>query len=121
MSGDTQGFQDFDAMDFNYGATAIINLPWNMQLSTDLMMYSRRGYEGSSLNTDDLVWNARLSYTTMKGRLTFMLDAFDILNQINNVTRVVNAQGRVETFTNALPRYALLHVAYKFNIMPKKK
>ena len=121
VNGDTEGFQDFDAMDFNYGATAIINLPWNMQLSTDLMMYSRRGYEGSSLNTDDLVWNARLSYTTLKGRLTFMLDAFDILNQINNVTRVVNAQGRTETFTNALPRYALLHVAYKFNIAPKNK
>ena len=121
VSGGTEGFQDFDAMDFNYGATAIINLPWNMQLSTDLTMFSRRGYEGSSLNTDDLVWNARVSYTTLKGKLTFMLDAFDILNQINNVTRVVNAQGRVETFTNALPRYALLHVAYKFNIMPKKK
>ncbi len=121
VSGGTEGFQDFDAMDFNYGATAIINLPWNMQLSTDLTMFSRRGYEGSSLNTDDLVWNARLSYTMMKGRLTFMLDAFDILNQINNVTRVVNAQGRTETFTNALPRYALLHVAYKFNIAPKNK
>ena len=121
INGDAESFQSFDATDFSYGANAIINMPWNMQLSTDLMMYSRRGYTGSSMNTNDLVWNARLSYTVMKGRLTFMLDAFDILNQINNVTRVVNAQGRTETFTNALPRYALLHVAYKFNIMPKKK
>ena len=121
IDGGTESFKGFDAMDFHYGASAIVNLPWNMQLSTDLTMFSRRGYEGSSLNTDDLVWNARLSYTTLKGKLTFMLDAFDILNQINNVTRVVNAQGRVETFTNALPRYALLHVAYKFNSAPKKK
>lgn len=121
INGEAESFQSFDATDFSYGANAIINMPWNMQLSTDLMMYSRRGYTGSSMNTNDLVWNARLSYTAMKGKLTFMLDAFDILNQINNVTRVVNAQGRTETFTNALPRYALLHVAYKFNIMPKKK
>ena len=121
INGGSANFQDFSAMDFNYGATALLNLPWHFQLSTDLMMYSRRGYTGSSMNTNDLVWNARLSYTAMKGKLTFMLDAFDILNQINNVTRVVNAQGRTETFTNALPRYALLHVAYKFNIMPKKK
>lgn len=121
INGKEESFEDFNAMDFNYGATAVLALPWNFQLSTDLMMYSRRGYVGSSMNTDDLVWNARLSYTAMKGKLTFMLDAFDILNQINNVTRVVNAQGRTETFTNALPRYALLHVAYKFNIMPNKK
>jgi len=121
INGGSANFQDFSAMDFNYGATALLNLPWHFQLGTDLMMYSRRGYTGSSMNTNDLVWNARLSYTAMKGKLTFMLDAFDILNQINNVTRVVNAQGRTETFTNALPRYALLHVAYKFNIMPKKK
>jgi hypothetical protein len=33
---------------------------------------------------------------------------------------VVNAQGRTETFVNALPRYAILHVAYHFNVKPKK-
>lgn len=121
INGAAANFNDFNAMDFNYGATAMISLPWNCQLSTDITMYSRRGYTGSSMNTDDLVWNARLSHTALKGKLTIMLDAFDILNQINNVTRVVNAQGRVETFTNALPRYALLHMAYKLNIAPKKK
>ena len=72
------------------------------------------------MNTDDLVWNARLSYTMLKGKLVLMLDGFDILNQLNSVTRVVNAQGRTETFTNTLPRYAMLHVAYYFNQKPKR-
>lgn len=121
INGASVNFNDFNAMDFNYGATAMISLPWNCQLSTDITMYSRRGYTGSSMNTDDLVWNARLSHIALKGKLTIILDAFDILNQINNVTRVVNAQGRVETFTNALPRYAMLHMAYKLNIAPKNK
>lgn len=121
LNSSREDFQHISAWDVQYGVTGTFQLLKNLHFSTDLTMYTRRGYEGSSMNTDDLVWNARLSYTMLKGKLTWMLDGFDILNQLNNVTRVVNAQGRTETYTNALPRYALLHVAYKFNAKPKKK
>lgn len=120
VDGKAMDFDHINAVDFNYGATASFNLPWHIQVGTDLTMYSRRGYEGSSMNTDDLLWNARLSYTMLKGKLTWMLDGFDILGNLNNITRMVNAQGRTETFVNALPRYAILHVAYHFNMKPKK-
>ena len=50
-----------------------------------------------------------------------MLDGFDILGQLDNVTRTLNAQGRTETYTNVLPRYGLLHVVYRFNKLPKKR
>ena len=50
-----------------------------------------------------------------------MLDGFDILGQLNNVTRTLNAQGRTETFTNVMPRYALLHIVWRFNKQPVKK
>lgn len=50
-----------------------------------------------------------------------MLDGFDILGQLSNVTRTLNAQGRTETYTNVMPRYGLLHVVYRFNKNPKKK
>ena len=50
-----------------------------------------------------------------------MVDGFDLLGQLDNVTRIVNAQGRTETYTNVLPRYALLHVVYRLNKQPKKK
>lgn len=121
INGDAMDFDRINAVDFNYGVTASLNLPWHFQLGTDLTMHSRRGYEGSSMNTDDLLWNARLSYTMLKGKLTWMLDGFDILGNLNNITRVVNAQGRTETFNNALPRYAILHVAYHFTMKPKKR
>lgn len=120
ITGDAMDFDHINAVDFNYGATASLNLPWHFQLGTDLTMYSRRGYKGSSMNTNDLLWNARLSYTMLKGRLTWMLDGFDILGNLNNITRVVNAQGRTETYHNALPRYAILHAAYHFNLKPKR-
>ena len=118
---DRTAFNRINAFNFNYGATATLQLPWHIQLATDLTMFSRRGYEGSSMNTDNLIWNARLSYTMLKGRLTWMLDGFDLLGQLDNVTRIVNAQGRIETYTNVLPRYALLHVVYRLNKQPKKK
>lgn len=38
-----------------------------------------------------------LSYTAFKGRWVFMLDGFDILNQLSNVTYGVNAQARTST------------------------
>lgn len=114
-------FERINAVNFSYGAVATINLPYHLQLSTDLTMFSRRGYEGSSMNTDNLIWNARLSFTMLKGRLTWMVDGFDILGRMDNVVRTVNAQGRFETYTNILSRYVLLHAVYKFNKKPKKK
>ena len=114
------GFGTVDAVDLKYGLTAQVELPWAMQLYTDLTLYSRRGYEDHAMNTDDLVWNARLAKRVMKGRLTFMLDGFDMLHNLSNVTRSLNAQGRVETYRNVIPRYFMLHAVYRLNIKPKK-
>lgn len=113
-------FSRINAFNFNYGIRANLQLPWKFQLSTDFTVFSRRGYEGSTMNTDNLIWNARLSRSIMKGRFTVMLDGFDILGQLDNVTRYVNAQGRTEICTNVLPSYALFHVVYHFNKQPKK-
>lgn len=105
----------------NYGLTAQCPLPWNLQLSTDLTMYTRRGYSDASLNTDDQVWNARLSRTFLGSRLTVMADGFDLLGQLTNIRRTLNAQGRTETRYNVVPSYVLFHVIYRLNREPKKK
>jgi hypothetical protein len=117
---DRTAFTRINAFNFNYGVITTLQLPWHLQLATDIIMFSRRGYEGNVMNTDNLIWNARLSYTTLRGRLTWMLDSFDLLAQLDNVTRTINAQGRIETYTNVLPRYALLHVVYWLNKQPKR-
>lgn len=119
--GDNSGFNSFSSTTAQYGATASMVLPLNFGLSTDLTLYSRRGYADKKLNTTDVVWNARLSYTLKGGRWVLMMDGFDLLHQLNNVIYNVNEQGRTETWTNVLPRYALLHVQYRFAIQPKKK
>ena len=121
LSSDRQDFQDFSAFTCRTSLAAILKLPWKLDLSTDLTLYSRTGYADKSLNTNDLVWNARLSRPFFKGKLLVLFDGFDLLGQLSNVTRTLNAQGRTETWTNVMPRYALLHVVYRLNKQPKKK
>ncbi|MDO4930200.1 MAG: hypothetical protein Q4E59_03595 [Bacteroidales bacterium] len=116
-----EGFTTINAWDYDIGLAARVQLPWDMELSTDFGLYSRRGYEDSSMNTDDWIWNARLAKSILNGNLTFILDGFDILGQLSTVNRTLNAQGRVETWYNSIPRYAMLHIIYKLNIEPKKK
>ena len=113
-------FQNMTATNYRIGADAIVHLPWKLDLTTDLALYGRRGYADCLMNTDDVVWNARLSRPFAKGRLLVMLDGFDILGQLSNVTRTVNAQGRTETWTNVMPRYVLAHVVWRLNKEPKK-
>lgn len=121
LSSDRPDFQDFSAFTCRTSLAAILKLPWKLDLSTDLTLYSRTGYADKSLNTNDLVWNARLSRPFFKGKLLVLFDGFDLLGQLSNVTRTLNAQGRTETWTNVMPRYALLHVVYRLSKQPKKK
>lgn len=114
-------FDNISAFDITAGANASLNLPQNWQIATDINLYSRRGYNDNTLNTTNWVWNASVAKTILKGYLTFRLNAVDILKQISNVQHTVNAQGRTETWVNSQPRYVMLHVVYRFNVMPKKK
>lgn len=84
-------------------------------------MFSRRGYNDPSLNTDDVVWNARLERSILNGNLTFMVDGFDLLKNLSKVTRTVNAQGRTESYSNVIPSYFMAHIVYRLNVQPKKR
>lgn len=115
------GFVSTDAASYQYGVNCTADLPMGWQISTDATMYSRRGYADKSFNTDNLVWNLRVAKKFMKGRLTVMLDGFDILDHISNVRQTLNAQGRTETWHMSIPRYAMLHAVYRFSKSPKKQ
>lgn len=115
------GFANMNVFDYNYGLKGVFSLPWHLQFATDITMYSRRGYGSSELNTDDIVWNVRFSKSVMKDRLIFMLDGFDLLGNLSNITYSLNGQGRMETRSNVLPRYTMFHVQYKLDKQPHKK
>lgn len=114
------GFCSQRVWDFHYGPTLKAELPFRFQVSTDLTLYSRRGYADLAANTNDLVWNARLSKSLLHGNVVLMLDGFDLFHQLSNVSQTMNSQGRIEVYRNVLPSYLLFHVLYRLNIKPKK-
>lgn len=116
-----QNFETIHTWDFNYGLTGEYRLPFGMHLATALKMYSRRGYGDSSMNTDDLVWNASLTQSLLKGKMLLQLEGYDLLHQLSTVYSSYNAQVRSETWHNSVPSYVMLHCAYKLNVMPKKR
>ena len=117
-----QNFQHVSAVDFNYGIKANGPIVWGLEYDTEIKMYSRRGYNDASMNDNYLIWNAAISKSFLKGKpLTLRLQVVDLLGQRSNVQNNINSQGRTETWHNSVPRYALLHVVYKFNTMAKKK
>lgn len=115
-----EGFVPQRVWQYNYGLTGQVELPGKIQVSTDLKVYGHRGFSDPAGNTDDLVWNARVSRHFAKANLTVMLDGFDLLRQLSNRTFFMNSQGRFETYNNALPAYFMGHVIFRFNKEPKK-
>jgi hypothetical protein len=73
------------------------------------------------MNTNDLVWNARLSKSLLKNHVQLAIEGFDLLHNLSNVTRSLNVQGRVETYTNVIPSYVMFHCIYRIDIKPKKR
>ncbi len=114
-------FVPFNALNMRYAISGNVDLPANFSINTNFNVYMRRGYNEPSLNTTNYVWNARITYKALKGQLLFMLDGFDMLHNLSNVTSTVNAQARVETYNSVVPRYFMFHVQWKFNKLPKGK
>ena len=82
-----------------------------------LHVYSKRGYSDATLNTNELIWNAQLSYSFLRGKaLTVMLQWYDILHEQTNFTRNVSANGWTDREVNAITSYAMLHVSYRLNV-----
>lgn len=111
-----QASRNLSTWNFSYGGNTRINFPWGTNLSTDIHMFSKRGYADATLNTNELLWNAQLSHSFLRGKvLTIMLQWYDILNQQSNFSRTVNANGWRDQEVNAITSYAMLHVSYRLN------
>ena len=107
--------------DFSYGAELEWNAPWGTSLTTDIGMSSRRGYAQREMNTNELLWNAQISHSFLRGRaLTVMLEVNDILGQQTNISRNIDALMRTDSRYNAIYQYGMLRVVYKFNIFGGK-
>ena len=101
---------------FNYGGNTRITFPWGSNLSTDFHCYSKRGYTDATLNTNELIWNAQLSHSFLRGKkMTVMLQWYDILREQTNFSRTVNANGWRDQEVNSITSYAMIHVSYRMD------
>ncbi len=117
-----QSSSNMDTWQFSYGPSLTATMPWGMSLSTDISESSRRGYSDNSMNTNELVWNAQLSQSFLKGSpLTVMLQFYDILHQQSNLSRSLTAMARTDTEYNSINSYAMLHVIYRLNVFGGKQ
>ena len=108
---------DLDTWQFSYGGMVGITCPWGTSLTTNLNMQSRRGYADNSMNTNELIWNAQLSQSFLRGNaLTVSLQLYDILHQQSTFSRTITAMSRNDTEYNAITSYGMLHVIYRLNI-----
>lgn len=118
-----QPMSNLDTWQFAYGGSLNIFAPWGTSLSTDLHNQNRRGYSDSSMNTNELIWNAQISQSFLKGRpLTVSLQFYDILRQQNSYSRSISAMQRVDTEDRiAINSYGMLKLTYRFNFFGGKK
>ena len=107
---------NLDTWTYSYGLSANVTLPWGTRLASDISMNSRRGFSDESMNTNELIWNAQISQSFLRGNaLTVSLQFYDILNRQSNLTRTINEIMRSDTEYNSIHQYAMLHVIYRFN------
>ena len=116
-----KNFQTINSFDVTYGLNIQLPLPGQFAFGTDCKLYQRAGYSDASMNDLRFVANAHLEKTFLRGRLNVALEGYDIFGGLSNVTKVINAQGIVETWYNSLPSYAMIQVSYKLSQPPKKR
>ena len=111
-----------DTWFYNYGGNVVINMPWDMQFSSDISQQSRRGYDDATMNTDELIWNAQLSQNFLKSKnATVSVQWYDILRERSSINRNYSATNRSDTWTNAIHSYVMVHFIYRFNLLGNKE
>lgn len=114
---DLQENANLDTYNFSYGGNVQVNMPWDMVFSTNINQSSRRGYDDESMNTDELIWNAQLSQSFLRGNAaTVSVQWYDILRERSNIGRSISATQRTDTWTNTINSYVMVHFIYKLNI-----
>lgn len=107
---------------FSYGGNIQINAPWGTTISTNMTNQARRGYSDSSMNKNELIWNAQVSQSFLKGgALTLSLEWNDILKEQSNISRSLTSSGRSVYTYNGVNSYGMVRVIYRLNIFGSKE
>ena len=119
---DVQDRANLETWNFDYGADLNINTDFGLRFSTDLRINSRRGYASAEMNTNEVLWNAQISHSFLKGKAaTLSLQFYDILREQSSISRSISAYQRTDSWTYGIHSYCMVHFIYKLNIFGGKK
>ena len=108
---------NLDTWSFSYGTEINLIFENGLSFATDLSESSRRGYSSKSMNTNELLWNAQISKSFLKGNaLTITAQWNDILRNRSNISRAIDAMRSSDTRYNAIYSYGMITAIYKLNI-----
>lgn len=106
---------------FSYGGSIQLNAPWGTSLSTNMTNQARRGYSDASMNKNELIWNAQIAQSFLKGALTLSFEWNDILKEQSNISRSLTSDGRSVYTYNGVNSYGMVRLIYRFNIFGSKE
>ena len=106
---------------FSYGGNLQFYTPWKMTITTNMTNQARRGYTDSSMNKNELIWNAQISQSFLKGALSLSFEWNDILREQSNITRTLSSSGRSVYTYNGVNSYGMVRVIYRLNIFGSKE
>lgn len=107
---------------FSYGLSSTGNFENGLGFSTNISINSRRGYSSSEMNTNEVIWNAQVSYRFLKNRqATISIQAFDLLGQRSNISRMISAYSRRDSENNSINSYVMAHFIYRLNMFGNKQ
>ncbi len=95
-----------------------LKLPYNISFNATMNYIIIKGMDNRGMDPNHCLLNANLNYQ-LNDNWSFKVEGYDILNQQKPYTNVISAAGRTQTIVNALPRYVMLTVGYKFNTKKK--
>ncbi|MBQ4057254.1 MAG: TonB-dependent receptor [Bacteroidaceae bacterium] len=106
---------------FSYGGNVQIYAPWGTTISTNMTNQARRGYSDTSMNRNELIWNAQIAQSFLKGALTLSFEWNDILREQSNITRSLTSSGRSVYTYNGVNSYGMVRLIYRLNIFGSKE
>ena len=102
-----------DTWDNSVFAEVTATLPWGMEIATDARYNYYIGYD-AGFGEPSLTWNAEISQSFLKKKMTLRLKVYDILNQSRNNYRNTTDNYIEDTYNNTLGQYFIISLVYRF-------
>lgn len=112
--------QDRNTTNYNLYHFALLKLPFDFSIQSSLSFSYYTGYE-DDFKSSEVLWNASISKQFLKKKkATLKAQFFDILNDRNNITRIVTGSEMSDSRSNTVNQYFMISFSYKFNFIKSK-